>query len=52
MVVDGIKESGKTALMGYIQYAVAQREQKTNCYRNILATRLKETGEFKEIIHL
>lgn len=51
-VVDGIKESGKTVLMGYKQYAVAQREQKTNCYRNILATRLKETGEFKEIIHL
>jgi ParB family chromosome partitioning protein len=51
-VVSKIKESGKTALMCYERYAVAQRPQKINCHRSILANRLKETGEFKEIIHL
>jgi len=51
-IVNGIKESGKTALMGTKQYAKPTRDQKTYCHRGILAERLEETGEFKEIINL
>lgn len=51
-VIDDIKDTGKTAILGYKKYAVSQRGQKTNCYRSILSTKLRETGEFKEVIHL
>jgi ParB family chromosome partitioning protein len=51
-VLNEIKESGKTCLMCYEKYATATRDQKINCHRSILATRLRETGEFKEVIHL
>jgi len=51
-VVDNIKLSGKTALMCFEKYAIAQRDQIINCHRSILAARLKETGQFKEVIHL
>lgn len=52
VVLNEIKESGKTALMCYEKYATVKRDQKINCHRSILATRLRETGEFKEVIHL
>lgn len=51
-VLNEIKESGKTALMCYEKYATEKRDQKISCHRSILATRLRETGEFKEVIHL
>ncbi|MCQ1534677.1 ParB/RepB/Spo0J family partition protein [Methanosarcina sp. KYL-1] len=51
-IVDEIKESGRTALMCYEKHATPKRDQKIYCHRSILATRLKETGEFKELIHL
>jgi len=51
-IVNEIKESGKTALMCYEKYATPKKEQKIACHRSILATRLRETGEFKEVIHL
>jgi hypothetical protein len=54
-----IKESGKTALMCYERKAIGQETRakgkgkfKINCHRSILANVLKETGEFKEVIHL
>ena len=47
-----IKEFGKTALMCLEQYALPQRKQKIACHRSILASILKETGEFDEVIHL
>lgn len=47
-----IKESGKTALMCSEKFAIAKGKQKINCHRSILANILKETGEFKEVIHL
>jgi hypothetical protein len=47
-----IKESGRTALMCYERYATAQRDQKKDCHRSILANELKATGEFTKIIHL
>lgn len=47
-----IKEGGRTALMCYEKYATVGHGQKINCHRSILATRLRETGEFKEVINL
>lgn len=50
--LDGVKESGKTALMCYERYATAKREQTISCHRSILAAIMQETGEFKEVVHL
>jgi len=50
--LDYVKESGKTALMCYEQYATPKREQKIACHRNILSTIMKETGEFQEVVNL
>ena len=51
-VIDEIKLSGKSALMCYERYAKANGKQTISCHRSILADRLQETGEFKEVIHL
>lgn len=50
--LDSVKENGKTALLCYEQYPIPKRDQKIACHRSILAAIMKETGEFKEVIHL
>lgn len=50
--LDSVKENGKTVLLCYEQYPTPKRDQKIACHRSILAAIMKETGEFKEVIHL